>query len=103
MKALKSYAWPGNVREIRNVIERAVLLSSGDCLTRDDLVLGRGKRQTDGGSFALPPDGMDLHKLEDELVREALARTGNNQTKAAKLLGLSRDAFRYRLEKLGLL
>ena len=103
MKALKSYAWPGNVREIRNVIERAVLLSSGDCLTRDDLVLGRGKRQADGGSFALPPDGMDLHKLEDELVREALARTGNNQTKAAKLLGLSRDAFRYRLEKLGLL
>ncbi|MCH7632374.1 MAG: sigma-54-dependent Fis family transcriptional regulator [Planctomycetes bacterium] len=103
MKALKSYAWPGNVREIRNVIERAVLLSSGDCLTRDDLVLGRGKRQADGGSFALPPDGMDLHKLEDELVRQALARTGNNQTKAAKLLGLSRDAFRYRLEKLGLL
>ena len=103
MKALTSYAWPGNVREIRNVIERAVLLSSGDRLTRDDLVLGRGNRQADGGSFALPPDGMDLHKLEDELVREALARTGNNQTKAARLLGLSRDAFRYRLEKLGLL
>ena len=103
LQALKSYAWPGNVREIRNVIERAVLLSRGDRLTRDDLVLGRGHRQAQDGPFALPPDGIDLHKLEDELVRQSLARTGNNQTKAAKLLGLSRDAFRYRLEKLGLL
>ena len=103
VQILKSYAWPGNVREIRNVIERAVLLSRGDRLTSDDLVLGRGNRQTEVGPFALPPNGMDLHKLEDELVRQALARAGNNQTKAAKLLGLSRDAFRYRLEKLGLL
>ena len=103
LKTLKSYAWPGNVREIRNVIERAVLLSRGDKLGSDDLVVGRGKRQADYGPFALPPDGLDLHKVEDELVRQALARAGNNQTKAAMLLGLSRDAFRYRLEKLGLL
>ena len=103
LQTLKSYAWPGNVREIRNVIERAVLLSRGDRLTSEDLVLGRGHRQAEGGPFALPPDGIDLHKLEDELVRQSLARAGNNQTKAAKLLGLSRDAFRYRLEKLGLL
>ena len=103
VQALKSYAWPGNVREIRNVIERAVLLSKEEGLTSEDLVLGRGNRQADGGPFALPADGMDLHKLEDELVREALERAGNNQTKAAKLLGLSRDAFRYRLERLGLL
>ena len=103
VKKLKSYPWPGNVREIRNVIERAVLLSRGDRLTCDDMVLGRGKRQADAGPFALPPDGLDLQRVEDELVRQALAHAGNNQTKAAKLLGLSRDAFRYRLEKLGLL
>ena len=103
IQALKSYTWPGNVREIRNVIERAVLLSRGDQLSSDDLVLGRHRRQAENGPFALPPDGIDLHKLENELVRQALARAGNNQTKAAKLLGLSRDAFRYRLDKLGLL
>ena len=103
LQMLKSYAWPGNVREIRNVIERAVLLSHGDCLSSDDLVLGRNRRKTEDGPFALPSDGIDLHELENKLVRQALDRAGNNQTKAAKLLGLSRDAFRYRLEKLGLL
>ncbi len=103
IQALKSYSWPGNVREIRNVIERAVLLSRGDHLSSDDLVLGRHRRQAENGPFVLPPDGIDLHKLDNELVRQALARAGNNQTKAAKLLRLSRDAFRYRLEKLGLL
>ena len=102
IQALRSYAWPGNVREIRNVIERAVLLSHGDQLSSDDLVLGRRHREAEEGPLALPPDGIDLHKLENELVRQALARAGNNQTKAARLLGLSRDAFRYRLEKLGL-
>ncbi|MHC5109978.1 MAG: sigma-54-dependent transcriptional regulator [Planctomycetota bacterium] len=103
LKKLGAYAWPGNVREIRNVIERAVLLSRGDRLTSEDLLLGRGQRHADDGQFALPPEGVDLHELEDELVRQALVRAGNNQTKAAKLLGLSRDAFRYRLEKLGML
>lgn len=103
---LNGYSWPGNVRELRNVIERAVLLLSGDALEVDDIVLGRvdqmGK-DSDGIAFALPAGGVDLHELENKLVRQALTRTNNNQTQAAKLLHLSRDAFRYRLEKLGLL
>ncbi len=103
LKKLRSYGWPGNVRELRNVIERAVLLSTSDTLRTEDLVVGRPNRQTDNGEFTLPTDGVDLHEMEGDLVRQALARTGNNQTKAAKLLGLSRDALRYRLEKLGLL
>jgi transcriptional regulator with PAS, ATPase and Fis domain len=102
LKKLKSYPWPGNVRELRNVIERAVLLSTGDELTGDDLVLGKTGRRA-GGVTELPVGGIDLHKLEDQLIRQALGRTGNNQTQAAKLLGLSRDALRYRLEKMGLL
>ncbi len=100
---LMAYAWPGNVRELRNVIERAVLLCKQDVLGPDDLVLGPENAHGDPGHLVLPVDGIDLHKLEDDLVREALARADNNQTHAAKLLGLTRDAFRYRMEKLGLL
>jgi len=102
MKKIRSYGWPGNVRELRNVIERAVLLCKGDTLTRDDIVLGRPARVTDL-TFMLPAGGIDLHILEDDLVRQAMSRAGNNQTKAAKLLSMSRDSLRYRLEKLGLL
>ena len=103
---LASYSWPGNVRELRNVIERAVLLSKDESLTPRDIVLGRpGQDLGDGpyAGFILPPNGIDLRELEDDLIRQALARAGNNQSKAAKLLSLKRDAFRYRLDKLGLL
>ncbi len=101
-RKLNEYHWPGNVRELRNVIERAVLLSKGETIGPDDLVLGRTAAKAPG-MFALPSDGVDIHELENDLVRQALARASNNQTQAAKLLRLSRDAFRYRLEKLGLL
>ncbi len=103
---LSAYSWPGNVRELRNVIERAVLLSEGDTILPDDIVLGRLKQAstgTDSIAFTLPASGVDLRELENKLIRQALSRTNNNQTQAAKLLHLSRDAFRYRLEKLGLL
>lgn len=102
LSALRSYSWPGNVREVRNVIERAVLLSRGQTLGRDDLVLGRDGRVAETNGFSLPAEGLDLHELENSLIRQALSRAGNNQSRAARLLGLSRDAFRYRLEKLGL-
>ncbi len=102
---LAHYAWPGNVRELRNVIERAVLLSQGDTIGPLDIVVGqtgRGEPLT-GTTITLSPGGIDLHKLENSLVLQALTRTNNNQTHAARLLGLSRDALRYRMEKLGLL
>jgi len=106
---LCNYSWPGNVRELRNVIERAVLLSKGDVITPDDIVLGRPEPHSwewDLENFTLPPEGFDfdkLRKLEGQLLRQALARTNNNQTQAAKLLNLSRDRLRYRLQKHGLL
>ncbi|MFQ5413414.1 MAG: sigma-54-dependent transcriptional regulator [Phycisphaerae bacterium] len=101
---LYAYAWPGNVRELRNVMERAVLLCKGEVIGPDDLVLGRmDQHDADGSGFVLPPGGANLRLVEDDLIRQALARANNNQTRAAKLLHLSRDAFRYRLEKLGLL
>ena len=104
-----AYPWPGNVRELRNVCERAVLLGKSDTLTVDDMLLGRPESNAGGvanathGFFTLPAAGIDCQKLEEQLIRQALARTGDNQTKAAKLLSLSRDTFRYRMEKHGLL
>jgi len=103
---LEAYSWPGNVRELKNVIERAVLLLTNETLSADDIALGRadstGSDKIDASKLTLPGVGIDLHKLEARLIREALARTNNNQTKAAKLLHLSRDALRSRLVKLGL-
>ena len=53
--------------------------------------------------FALPPGGLSLEKLEDDLVRQALEQTRSNQTRASQLLGISRDSLRYRMKKMGLL
>ena len=103
---LFGYAWPGNVRELRNVLERAVLLCKGEAISAADIVLGQAERPaetTDASALVLPQGGLDLREVENSLIRQALARANNNQTQAAKLLNLSRDAFRYRLEKLGLL
>jgi DNA-binding NtrC family response regulator len=103
---LGSYGWPGNVRELRNVIERAILLCKENVLQPADLVLGSGQPASVEDTLAgldLPPGGLDFDQLENKLLRQALARAAGNQTKAAKLLNVSRDTFRYRLEKHGLL
>jgi DNA-binding NtrC family response regulator len=102
---LRAYSWPGNVRELRNTIERAVILSKARELRANDFVIGQ---QADGvvlglKGLQLPPDGVDLRAVEAELLRQALERTHGNQTHAARLLALSRDQLRYRMEKLGLL
>jgi DNA-binding NtrC family response regulator len=106
---LVGYAWPGNLRELRNVIERAVLLCKGDAIVPEDLVLGRAESSAwtgDVESFVLPTSGFDLTKLnelEKHLLRQAMARTKNNQVHAAQLLNLTRDRLRYKLQKYGLL
>jgi DNA-binding NtrC family response regulator len=103
--SLRAYYWPGNVRELKNTTERAVILSKDGVLTSRDFVLGpQGETAAMGAQGPqLPPDGVDLHEVEAELVRQALDRTQGNQTKAAKLLSISRDQLRYRMEKNGLL
>ncbi|HUU84593.1 MAG TPA: sigma-54 dependent transcriptional regulator [Phycisphaerae bacterium] len=102
---LRTYSWPGNVREVRNVIERAVLLSKSAELGPTDFVLGSPREQADGiaGLPMLPPGGVDLAVVEEQLVRQALTRANDNQTQAAALLGLSRDQLRYRMQKYKLL
>ena len=98
-EALETYSWPGNVRELRNVVERAMLVVDGDLLHAAHLALPGAHRPE---AMDLPPSGVNLERLERDLVIQALQRTGGNQTRAATLLGLNRDQVRYRIEKFGL-
>jgi DNA-binding NtrC family response regulator len=113
LHVMRLYDWPGNIREVRNVIERAMVLCDGQELQAAHLPaeLSDGFRLTSGPQVPglqadLPPEGVDLGKrvaeLERRYIQDALERTGGNQTKAAELLSISRDQLRYRLEKYGL-
>jgi DNA-binding NtrC family response regulator len=99
MKRLHAYGWPGNIRELRNAVERAMLLAESETLTADDFTLGGAGGTRLGDRVELPASGIDLDQLERSLVVQALERTGWNQTRASALLGLNRDQIRYRIEK----
>jgi len=99
---LQAYGWPGNIRELRNAVERAMLLSESKTLTLDDFPIASGGSPRLTEAVALPSNGIDLEQLERSLVVQALERSNWNQTRAAGLLGLNRDQIRYRIEKFGL-
>jgi transcriptional regulator with PAS, ATPase and Fis domain len=105
MTLLQHYRWPGNVRELRNVLERLVILGPDDVIGADDLpaeirFAARTHPMVSGNCpFELPAEGVDLEAVERGLLQQALARANGNQTQAAKLLGISRYALRYRMEK----
>jgi len=100
-RLLDEHPWPGNVRELRNALERAVLLCDGETLEPDAFDMLRPPTTVTSG-FRLPAAGIDLAALERDLVVQALERTGGQQTRAASLLGISRDQMRYRIEKFDL-
>ena len=97
--ALRRHAWPGNVRELRNVMEQAVLMCSGNQVTVRDLPIVGGEAEA---APTWSDTDLNLERMEKHLVELALTRTQHNVTQAAKLLGVSRDTLRYRLERLGL-
>ena len=102
MQILVNYHWPGNVRELQNVIERACALAKGSVLEPGDIHLDIRPSKTANGGTGFLPDGMTLEQWEDEMVQEALRRANGNKSQAARLLGLSRNALRYRLSKIGI-
>ncbi|MCU0598118.1 MAG: sigma-54 dependent transcriptional regulator [Desulfobacterales bacterium] len=97
VRTLTAYKWPGNVRELANAIERVMILYNGEgMVTAETLSFLRSAQSEpcDQNLIKLPPEGVQLEVLEQELVRQALEATGNNQSAAAKLLGLTRAKFR---------
>jgi DNA-binding NtrC family response regulator len=107
-KVLEEYSWPGNVRELRNIIERAIILENEEVLMLEHLPRELISRAGEAGSgsplnFRIPPEGIDIEDVERELIRQSLEMAESNQSKAAKLLNLGIDAFRYRMKKFGFL
>lgn len=108
LATFRRYEWPGNVRELRNVIERAMILEDGEEISTKYLPRGLVSESNAGSSSSsvtservrLPADGISLEEVEMSLVKQALQRSGGNQTKAAELLHISRDQLRYRMKKL---
>ena len=110
---LRSYQWPGNVRELRNVLERAVVMTDRVVIRAEDLAVDMRTPHADqsaSGSVLridgdraltveLPEEGIDLEEVEQELVRAALARTSGKVAPAARLLKLTRETLRYRINK----
>lgn len=101
LSRLKHYHWPGNIRELKNVCEHVSVLLPEETIRRDNLPL---EIQNSSGSdsktgYVLPQHGIDMESLEQDLIRQALDYAGGNKSGAARLLGLSRDAFLYRLKK----
>ena len=108
-QAINDYPWPGNVRELRHVIERATLLSSGNTLSAEDLMItskpglisDRDEQREDGDGFS-SLIGLTLDEAELMLIQSALERLDGNVSAAARELGVTRMAMRYRMKKYGL-
>ncbi len=102
MNKLMDYHWPGNVRQLENIIERATALAPGPAIGLTDIHIDAPAKSHDSGATALLPEGKTLDLWEDDIIREAYRRANGNKSQAARLLGLSRNALRYRLEKIGI-
>jgi len=108
-KRLIEYNWPGNVRELKNVVERCVVLADSELVSLENVPLELGAKgalpfveRRQNPRLILPEKGISLDDVEKDLIRQALDRAGNNQTKAAKLLNMSYDTLRYQIKKYNL-
>jgi DNA-binding NtrC family response regulator len=102
LRVLRQHHWPGNVRELENVIERSLVLCSGEVLEAADIKLDATGRNSRSSEELFLPDGVTLQEHEQDLIRKALEKAKGNKSQAARLLGLSRNALRYRLSQMGI-
>jgi two-component system response regulator AtoC len=102
IERLMEYHWPGNVRELENTIERSLVLANGEVLEAADIRIDLAPKPRLGSADGFLPEGMTLDAYEQSIIREALHRANNNKSQAARLLGLTRNALRYRLSQMGI-
>ena len=102
IEKLVAYHWPGNVRELENVIERSLVMCAGTQLDADDIRMEGAIRQRASSETPFLPEGATLDQYEQDIIREALRRADGNKSQAARLLGLTRNALRYRLTQMGM-
>lgn len=105
LKKLRSYQWPGNIRELRNLCERLSILLAGKVIEPENLpyeFTGNTTPEHATTEFKLPELGLQLDELEANMIHQALLRTKGNRSKSARLLGISRDTLLYRIQKHGL-
>ena len=109
LKLMRAYSWPGNVRELRNMIERLVVLKNPPLVEPHHLpqdIVGSAvpplAKMSLEHSFVLPAEGLDVEELEKNLLNQAMEQGGNSQKKAASLLHMKYDTFRYKLKKYGI-
>jgi DNA-binding NtrC family response regulator len=107
-KSFLDYHWPGNIRELKNVIERAMILENEEYILPEHLPIELSKqinpqKEISDSRVTIPPGGLNIELVEKELITQALEQSKWNQTKAAKLLNLTRDALRYRMQKFGIM
>ncbi|MCX4189897.1 sigma 54-interacting transcriptional regulator [Methylophaga sp. OBS3] len=102
LQQLQKYHWPGNVRELSNLCQRLSLLHPGKLVTLEDLPLEMQTPTNRAAVFSLPDEGIDLAQLELDMIEQALEKSAGNRSKAARLLGISRDTLLYRMQKYGL-
>jgi DNA-binding NtrC family response regulator len=102
MAILTTHHWPGNVRQLQNVIERSVLLCQGDRLDAGDIRLDQAPAPSSAITEFRLPDGMTLDQYEQAILRDTLRRANGNKSQAARMLGLTRNALRYRLTQMGI-
>jgi len=102
LEKLMGYHWPGNVRELENVIERSLVMCKGTQLDAEDIKLENAPRARPQNDSHFLPEGLSLDQYEQEIIREALRRAEGNKSQAARMLGLTRNALRYRLTQMGL-
>lgn len=102
LQKLQQYDWPGNIRELQNVVERSVIIRSGPEIGAKDILLSSNGKQQTKGSFQLPVEGISLESVEKSLIEQALTLTSGNRSQAARLLQIPRHVLIYRLEKFGI-
>jgi len=104
LQRLTAYSWPGNVRQLENLLERLLVLAASDLILEEDLPeeLQRASSSPTALQLILPEDGISLEAIERELISRALEKFSGNQTHAARFLDISRRTLIYRMEKYSL-